>query len=208
MNTQLLSIRVHVIQGCRHERVIEIRNRGMDKELQAPSIEYCLLGLLGERPMHGYELHRELSRKTGLGLIWTVKQAQLYAILAKLESEALIRAEVCVQGNRPARRVFHLSAKGEEVFEAWMGAVAARKDFRLDFLAKLYFARQGKSDAARSLLSEQRRLCSSWLAEMRERGASSADRDLDALVYRFRIGQLESMLAWLDECSAYIEARA
>lgn len=180
----------------------------MDKEIQAPSIEYCLLGLLGERPMHGYELHRELSRKTGLGLIWTVKQAQLYAILAKLEAEALIRAEVRVQGNRPARRVFHLSAKGEEVFDAWMGAVAARKDFRLDFLAKLYFARQGKPEAARILLSEQRRLCSSWLAEMRERGASSADRDLDALVYRFRIGQLESMLAWLDECSAYIEERA
>ena len=166
------------------------------------SMEYSLLGLLGDRPMHGYELHHELRGGTGLGLIWTIKQAQLYALLAKLESEGLIAAELSVQGNRPTRRVFHLTLAGQAAFDSWLRRPAARRDFRLDFLAKLYFARRGDSSLARALLTEQRSLCAHWLQEMRERGAACRDGSSDEPVYRFRIGQLESMLAWLDECLA------
>ncbi len=171
-------------------------------DLTSSSMEYSLLGLLGDRPMHGYELHRELRGRTGLGLIWTIKQAQLYALLAKLESEGLIAAELSAQGNRPTRRVFHLTHAGRAAFDSWLRRPSARRDFRLDFLAKLFFARRGDSSLARALLTEQRRLCALWLGEMRERGASCRDGSPDAPVYRFRIGQLESMLAWLDECIA------
>jgi PadR family transcriptional regulator, regulatory protein AphA len=167
----------------------------------SPSVEYCLLGLLGERPMHGYELHRELSLKTGLGLVWTVKQAQLYAILAKLEGEGLIAAEIVAQEGRPARKVFHLTAGGRDAYAGWLGSPTPRKDFKLDFLAKLYFARRGGGAAAASLLGAQRKLCRAWIEEMRSRFEACEESSLDALVYRYRIGQLEATLSWLDECS-------
>jgi len=156
--------------------------------------------------MHGYELFRELSRKTGLGLIWTVKQAQLYAVLAKLETEGLISAEVVVQGSRPARRVFHLTEAGRSAFSGWLREPASRKEFRLDFLAKLCFALRAGPSAAESLVAEQRRLCALWLEEMRSRGEASEARSLDSLVYRYRVGQLEAMSAWLEECADYVGA--
>lgn len=169
----------------------------------APSVEYSLLGLLSERPMHGYELHQELSRKTGLGLIWTVKQAQLYAILTKLEAQGLVAAETFVQGNRPARRVFHLTEEGRAAYRGWVSTPAQRRDFRLDFLAKLYFARKEGPETADSLLSKQRSCCVQWLKDMTERAGASEDKGLDLLVYRYRVGQLKAMLAWLDECGQY-----
>jgi PadR family transcriptional regulator, regulatory protein AphA len=173
-------------------------------KVPTPSVEYSLLGLLGERAMHGYELHQELCRKTGLGLVWTVKQAQLYAILAKLESEGLIAAEVVAQGNRPPRKVFHLTESGEAAYESWVRNPAPRRDFRLDFLAKLYFAQREGPMVAEELLAGQRKLCSSWVEEMRARSGSFEELGLDSLVYRYRIGQLEATLAWLDECSDYL----
>jgi PadR family transcriptional regulator, regulatory protein AphA len=177
-------------------------------KVPTPSVEYSLLGLLGERPMHGYELHQELCRKTGLGLVWTVKQAQLYAILAKLETEGLIAAEVVAQGNRPPRKVFHLTESGEAAYGTWVRSPAPRRDFRLDFLAKLFFAQREGLLVAEELLAGQRKLCSSWVEEMRARGGSCEESGLDSLVYRYRIGQLEATLAWLDECSDYLRPQA
>ena len=164
------------------------------------SVEYSPLGLLSERPMHGYEIHQELSRKAGLGLIWTVKQAQLYAILAKLEACGFIAAEVLIQGNRPARKVFHLTQDGLKAFEDWLSTPSSRRDFRLDFLAKLCFAKRKSPKAVEALLSKQRALCVSWIEEMQGRAAASEKGEMDHLVFRYRIGQLKSMLAWLDEC--------
>ncbi len=172
----------------------------------ALSVEYSLLGLLSERPMHGYELHQELSRKTGLGLVWTVKQAQLYAIMAKLEGRGFVVAETLVLGNRPARRVFHLTEEGLAAYGEWLVAPVGRRDFRLDFLAKLHFAQKGGPRVAAALLAKQRALCAEWIAGMEDRARASEDRGLDVLVYRYRLGQLKAMLVWLDECKEHFTA--
>jgi DNA-binding PadR family transcriptional regulator len=167
-----------------------------------PSVEFSLLGLLRERPMCGYELHQELKRKTGLGLIWSVKQALLYAILAKLEAGGLIATEVVGHGNRPARKVFHLTTEGSIAFESWVCTPSLRKDFRLNFLAKLHFARTMYPERCGELLAKQRASCAEWLSEMRKRAGGAIEQELDGPVYRYRIGQLESTLAWINGCIA------
>ena len=156
--------------------------------------------------MHGYDLHRRLRGRTGLGLIWTVKQAQLYGILARFQSRGLIRATVVAQEVRPARRVFRLTKEGRRVYRAWVTEPAERKDFRLVFLAKLYLARQEGS--ASGLISAQRQRCEAWVRDMTEREKATASNSLDRFVYRYRVGQLEAMLAWLDECAALAEGDA
>jgi DNA-binding PadR family transcriptional regulator len=158
--------------------------------------------------MHGYELHRELCRKTGLGLVWTVKQAQLYAILAKLEAEGLVDVDLVAQDGRPPRKVFHPTAKGRKAYGDWACSPSQRKDFKLDFLAKLYFARREGTADSEALLGAQRRLCDAWLDEMRVKSTACEAGSLDALVYRYRIGQLEATQSWLDECSECLGAGA
>ena len=54
------------------------------------TIEWSLLGLLRQQPMHGYELHQMLSTAEGLGLIWHLKQSQLYALLERLEERGYL----------------------------------------------------------------------------------------------------------------------
>ncbi len=56
------------------------------------SMEYILLGLVFKQPMYGYEIHQLLSQPEGLGLIWHLKQSQLYALLEKLEKDGLLEA--------------------------------------------------------------------------------------------------------------------
>ena len=184
------------------------KGRPADWEEERPApIERSLLGLLGEKPMHGYELYRELCRKSGLGLVWTVKQAQLYAILSRLEAAGLVASSLVASGRGPARRVFRVTAEGRAAFDAWLRAPASRKDFRLDFLAKLVLARRLGGRAAASLVAAQRRACAAWLDDMRGRGAACEAGSLDELVYRYRIGQLEATAAWLEECAAGAAAK-
>jgi DNA-binding PadR family transcriptional regulator len=173
---------------------------------RSASIERSLLGLLAERPMHGYELHRELGRKSGLGLVWTVRQAQLYGILARLEAARLVASELVASGRGPARKVFHATAEGKAAFDEWAREPASRKDFRLDFLAKLIFAGKTGGRAAAALVASQRRSCDAWLQDMRAREAACEAGGLDTLVYRYRVGQLEATAAWLEECAAYVAA--
>jgi PadR family transcriptional regulator, regulatory protein AphA len=176
---------------------------GIAEGERSPSIEFSLLGLLGERPMHGYELHREMRRESGLGLVWKVKQAHLYAVLSRLEASGLIASELVASARGPARKVFRLTAAGRAAFDEWVRAPSDRSGFRLDFPAKLLFATKRGGRAASSLVAEQRRLCSSWIDDMRSRRAACEEGGLDGLVYRYRVGQLEAMAAWLEDCAAF-----
>lgn len=169
---------------------------------QVSTIEHSLLGLLLERPMHGYELYQGLIEHTGIGLIWSVKQSHLYQLLGKLETRGFVAVELILQESRPARKVFHLTEEGERAFRAWIASPAPRQGFKIEFLAKLYFAQRENPKEALRLLEEEKKLCLSWLDDMVER-SRKAD-GFDGLVYGYRIGQLKAMLAWLERCEPYL----
>jgi PadR family transcriptional regulator, regulatory protein AphA len=170
------------------------------------STEFALLGFLRQRPMHGYEIHQQLSDPTGLGLVWRLKQSQLYALLAKLEREGYVKTSIEYQDARPPRKMFELTGAGREAFEAWVqGPVPQGRQLRLDFLAKFYFARREGPEVAARLIEQQRVACRSWLQQQAE-GVEALRRSqpYDWLVHQFRIGQIEAMLAWLEMCEEVI----
>ena len=59
------------------------------------TLEYILLGLLAERSMHGYDLFRELQGRTGLAMIWHVKQSMLYACWINWPGRATWKIKCC-----------------------------------------------------------------------------------------------------------------
>ncbi len=172
------------------------------------TVEQALLGFLYERPMHGYEMYQFLSRPAELGVVWRLKPGQLYALLDRLEQEGYVTSTLEAQEGRPARKVFRLTDQGAATFRTWVEQPVARgRAFRLEFLAKLYFARRVSSEVVARLLARQRAMCEQWLAEQRQQAASVEGKDSYAwLVYRFRSGQIEAMLAWLDTCEAIYTA--
>jgi len=170
----------------------------------SPTIGYALLGFLRQRPLHGYAIHQQLSDPVGLGQVWQLKLSQLYALLGKLEEVDYVTTEVEMQTSRPPRKLFHLTAAGEEAFAMWVrGSVTHGRHLRLEFLVKLYFARQEGTTVALQLLANQRAQCQLWLSAEQAKVEESAG-EYGRLVHRFRLGQIQAMLAWLDDCQGVI----
>lgn len=166
------------------------------------TIEYALLGFLYRQPMHGYEIHRQLLAQEGLGLVWRLKQSQLYALLAKLERQGYITTTLQPQDTRPPRKMLQLTAAGREAFLQWLQTpVPQGRKMRLEFMAKLYFIHKVKPAAVTTLLDGQRQVCREWLARLQTQAdAWTSERPFEWLVYQFRLGQVEAMLHWLDVC--------
>lgn len=171
------------------------------------TIEFSLLGVLADRPMHAYDLHKELSKPTGLGLIWSVKQARLYAIAADLESRGFLGSWTDQPGNRPARRVFHLTEQGRSAFKLWLATPADWKDMRLDFLAKLYFARDSGATGGQ-LLEVERSVCRARLERLRSQLETANHDGFDAQVYGYRIALIEATMGWMEACAARLLAES
>lgn len=168
------------------------------------TIEFALLGLVRRRPMHPYEIHQYLRNDSALGEVWRIKQAHLYALLRRFEEEGFLIGATETQRNRPPRRVLSLTAKGRVAFAAWMRTpVAHGRDFRLEFLAKLYFAHQEGAEVVQSLIAQQQRACRRLLDELDHKVAALPPaQPYYRLVIRFRYGQIQAALTWLDACHA------
>ncbi|HEX3723643.1 MAG TPA: PadR family transcriptional regulator [Nitrolancea sp.] len=167
------------------------------------TMEYVLLGFLRQRPMHAYEMHQVLTQAKALGLVWHVKQSQLYAHITRLEDEGYVTSSLEPQLARPARKILRLTPAGEAAFDEWVSTpVAHGREFRLDFLAKLFFASQSGSSTLETLIERQRQASTMHIERLDANAAAlGPERHFDYLVLRFRIGQLEASVAWLDECA-------
>lgn len=171
------------------------------------TIEHALLGFVRQQPMYGYEIYQQLLASRELGLVWNIKQSMLYALLTRLEQEGYLSSTLEAQSKRPARKMLQLTEEGRFAFQAWVASpVSHGRDFRMEFLAKLYFARQEGPDLAQSLIERQASASQARLSELTLQASELADQhSYDWLVLRFRISQLEATLQWLDECSLWLK---
>ncbi|MBF8267436.1 MAG: transcriptional regulator, PadR-like family [Dehalococcoidia bacterium] len=81
------------------------------KELLKGSTETLLLTVLAVEPMYGYQLVREMERRSGG--YFRFKEGTLYPALHRLERDGLLdgRWEVALSGQR--RRYYFVTAKGD-----------------------------------------------------------------------------------------------
>jgi len=167
------------------------------------TMEHALLGLVRQRPMYAYEIHQTLAQAEALGLVWRLKQSQTYALLARLEEAGYLASTLAMQDSRPPRKVLQLTESGEAAFARWLVAPTRHgRDFRLEFLAKLFFAAQEPTATLAALLAAQRDACDGLIAQLHARiAAAPPERPYDRLVLQFRLGQLAATLAWLDTCA-------
>ncbi len=70
-------------------------------------VRAAVLALLGERPMHGYEMIQELDTRTGG--VWRPSPGSVYPTLSMLEDEGLIHSETAA-----GKKLFALTAAGTE----------------------------------------------------------------------------------------------
>lgn len=166
------------------------------------AIEQTLLGLLAREPRHGYELTKEFMPGTTLGDIVHLESGMLYAHLKKLQKEGWVDSQLEAQESRPPRRIFSITPTGQQELHRWLGEpVGKTRDIRLDFLLKLYTAREHNPALAERLVNEQRDVCDRFIVSLQEQMDTEVD-EFRRLVLEMRLAQNQALLSWLRRASA------
>jgi PadR family transcriptional regulator AphA len=164
-------------------------------------LEYVILGLVRRQPIHGYELLQRWNEPNGISLIWQVKTGPLYASLEKLEQMGHLDSLLIPGESSPPRKEYLMTAAGEQAFLHWMKTpVSAARDFRQDFLARLFFGQDVDPAVTKVLFSQQVSICQRWLASLEKQLDVSVG--FERQVFTFRICQVLGILKWLTEMSA------
>lgn len=166
-----------------------------DREL---SPEWVLLGLLTRKPMHGYELHQFFAPPSPLAQIWYLGISQMYKLLRELEEQGHVEVSVEPQEARPDRKVYHVTASGRQAFLHWLQTpVDGIRLMRVELLGKLYLARTLDPEIVERVIDRQAEACR---VSLRDLGDAMPGPGFEDLVLRFRAGQIEAALEWLDYC--------
>jgi DNA-binding PadR family transcriptional regulator len=73
-----------------------------------------LLGLLKNQAQHGYQLNDFIEKN--LAQVINLKKATAYALLERLRESGLVAVKLEQEGNRPPRKVYGITTKGEKQF--------------------------------------------------------------------------------------------
>jgi DNA-binding PadR family transcriptional regulator len=101
------------------------------------SVRHALLGLLAQRPRHGYELHAAFEAVVGGEQNWDVKPAQIYTTLTRLEEGGLVVREAVEQEAGPEKRIYAITQNGRAELDDWFNKGVQREHQRDEFFIKL-----------------------------------------------------------------------
>jgi len=128
-------------------------------DVKSGTLRGALLGVLLQRPGHGYELANRLISR--LGATWQIDRVTVYRQLETLAQQGLARG---VQGTRSDEDgrpliVYHPTEETAPALTAWMEKLLPRKPVRLDLQAKLAVARDEDVPRVLAALWEHEREC-------------------------------------------------
>lgn len=169
------------------------------------SPEHVILGLLRQAPAHGYELHQRITRD--LGELWHLRFNQIYGILHRLEAEGLVIGTMEKGANAPSRRCYRITPYGLSHFESWLTTPtpSSVRAIRVEFMTRLYFARQQASELAERLLIEQVDATRNSLAQQRAAlEQTGIEEPFNHLGIALRVRTLAGVLEWLQDCQVML----
>lgn len=80
-------------------------------QLRKGILDIVIMNLLSHGPCHGYEMVRQLKTIQGL----TMREGNIYPILARLEQDGLIESYTESSTDGPPRKYFRLTTAGREI---------------------------------------------------------------------------------------------
>jgi DNA-binding PadR family transcriptional regulator len=160
-----------------------------------------VLAMLAKEPSQGYQLRARLNDALG-PLGEALNAGQIYVTLGRLEKAGLVALDETEDTKDRQRKVYVLTALGQERVADWLAEVSWPKPDLAEFHLKLISAAAagiadpiGIVDAQRRELL--RRLRDAQRAEMEEPDGSDAALLLEGIVLR-----LQADLRWLEACEA------
>ncbi|CAB4995413.1 unannotated protein [freshwater metagenome] len=168
---------------------------------RSESLEFALLGLLSQNPLHGYELRKRLTAI--YGPFRALSFSVLYPQLRRMLENGLIQESVVNPAGRSRRSriVYHLAPKGEERFAKLTDTVSPDtwedEGFEVRFA---FFGPTSRPNRVRILEGRHRRLREK--AEILRSDLEKRDGGMDKYLDEWRRHSLESAereIAWLED---------
>jgi DNA-binding PadR family transcriptional regulator len=174
-------------------------------------LEFAILGLLQQSPMHGYELRKELAQV--LGGLRSISFGSLYPALKRLRTAGyittddpdpgtLLPADAPPLTGRRGKVVYRITAEGKERFAELVGQTGPETyDDGGQFGVHLAFFRHTAADARLRILEGRRRTVEQQREGLRSSLARTRER-LDRYTLELQRHGLESVdreVRWLNE---------
>lgn len=167
------------------------------------SVKHTLLALLYQRPMHGYELGKQLHAVVSAE--WDVKPGQIASTLVRLREANLVDYEVEAINDAPDRKVYFITDEGRKELETWFRTPEVR-DYRIGdtFYIKLVLSLIDGPVSADVVLMTQRRELFQQLHQVTQllREADPRTQLPWVLLLESASSHLEADLRWIEMCEA------
>jgi len=173
------------------------------------SVRYAVLGLISQKPRHGYETRVVFESLVGGDENWEVKPAQIYTTLDRLEEAGLVeRSSDLGEGEEPSRRVFQVTPQGEEALQEWFASPVPSEHQRDEFFIKLIIGVACRQADPERLIQTQRVLLFQEMhAATNQREEYDPHTEMaQILLLDKAIMHLEADLRWLDMIEMRLEA--
>jgi PadR family transcriptional regulator AphA len=145
-----------------------------------------VLGLIAERPAHGFALARLVAPDGPVGRVYEIPRPVVYRSIGRLVEAGLVQPRGVEHGEGgPQRTVLRITPRGKRVLKAWLSQpVEHVRDLRTEFLAKLALLERVGADPG-PLLSAQRRVLDPIVAALADQKERAHEFDRSILAWRY-----------------------
>jgi PadR family transcriptional regulator AphA len=152
--------------------------------------EHVVLGLISERPAHGFAVARLVARDGPLGRVYEIPRPVVYRAIDRLVDRGLLAPRRVEQGHGgPQRTVYGVTPRGRRELRSWLGRpVEHVRDLRTEFLAKLALLERVNEDPG-PLLVAQLRVLGHIVAALAEQQQTVRDFDRTILAWRYHAAE-------------------
>jgi len=171
------------------------------------TVRHAVLGLLAQRPRHGYELRAAFEAVAGGSENWDLKPAQVYTTLARMEKSGLVTEQSIEQDGGPEKRIYAITPEGEQELQAWFAESALPEHHRDEFYLKLMLALiSGAANPYRLIHIQRNSLYRELHAITNQRTRADAGHELAKILLLDKAAMhLEADLRWLDMTEARLD---
>ncbi|HET7801183.1 MAG TPA: PadR family transcriptional regulator [Humibacillus xanthopallidus] len=143
---------------------------------RAALLEFAVLGLLHDGPLHGYELRKRLT--TALGIFRALSYGSLYPALKRLVDAGWIHEtqEPAAAGGKRPRITYELTADGKEHFQDLVAASGPDAWDDDDFDVRFAFFSRTEAQVRLRILEGRRSRLEERLANIRDASARNRER--------------------------------
>lgn len=162
-------------------------------------LDILILATIRDEPRHGYEIKKRVGRVLGLGV--NLNNNILYPSLKRFEQEGAVKSKLEVQKGSPSRRVYRLTAKGNELLRSMLEDFSPeRAESEPEFLVRLAFFDLVEHEVQMDILNARHQVVESELTHvtaMRKLLDPKQDRYPAALT-DFLIESLDREVRWIE----------